>query len=131
LERSVIGLARINQKNDVAALWPLTEELVQTGAWTYALLSPFHTIAGIAAAYAGDWASAERHHVIAIQQTDSAPYLHLQPVAREWYALMLLERNRPSDNARAKELLSDAITIYQSTKMPFRANRAKETRANL
>jgi hypothetical protein len=131
LERAVIGLARMGQKKEVAALWPLTEELVQTGAWTYSLLSPFQTIAGIAAMCAGDWASAEQHHLVAIHQTDCAPYYHLQPVAREWYAMMLLERNDPSDNAKAKELLSAATALYESAKMPFRASHAKEALANL
>lgn len=131
LERSVIGLASMGRKREVASLWSLTEELIQTGAWTYTLLSPFHSVAGIAAACGGDWSAAEQHHLIAIHQTDTAPYVHLQPVAREWYAMMLLDRNAHSDTLKAKELLGEAIALYQSTKMPLRAIRAKETLANL
>jgi serine/threonine protein kinase/tetratricopeptide (TPR) repeat protein len=131
LERSVIGLARMERKKDVASLYSLTEELIRTGAWTYTLLSPFQTIAGIAAACAGNWAAAEQHHLIAIHQTDTAPYVHLQPVAREWYAMMLLGRNAPSDNQKARELLGEAVALYQSTNMPLRARRAKETLTNI
>jgi len=46
----------------------------------------------IAAACAADWGAAEKHHLMAIHQADTAPYKHLQPLAREWYAAMLLER---------------------------------------
>jgi hypothetical protein len=53
LERSVIGLARIERKAELAALRPVTEELLLTGAWTYSLLSPFRTVAGIAASATG------------------------------------------------------------------------------
>ncbi len=131
LERSVIGLARMGRKREVASLYSLTEELIQTGAWTYTLLSPFHTIAGIAAACAGNWVAAEQHHLIAIHQADTAPYVHLQPVAREWHAMMLLDRNAPSDISKANELLDKAIALYEVTKMPLRAIRARETLAKL
>jgi len=113
LERSVVGLAHMGRSEDIAALRPLTEELILTGAWTYSLLSPFRTVAGIAAACAGDWPAAEQHHLAAISQTDSAPYRHLQPVAREWYAAMLLARNKADEAARAHALLREAMTLYE------------------
>ena len=113
LERSVVGLAQMGRSEDIAALRPLTEELILTGAWTYSLLSPFRTVAGIAAACAGDWSAAEQHHLAAINQTDSAPYRHLQPVAREWYAAMLLARNKADEVARAHALLREAMTLYE------------------
>jgi tetratricopeptide (TPR) repeat protein len=126
LERSVIGLARLGWANEAAALRPLTEELLQTGAWTYSLLSPFQTIAGIAAACAGDWEAAEPHHLTAIRQTDRAPYRHLQPVAREWYAKMLRDRDRPGDDARANSLLDEAVSMYEALGLPRRASLARE-----
>jgi len=131
LERSVLGLARLNRREELAALSPLTEELILTGAWTYTILSPFHTVAGITAAAAGDWARAERHHLAAIHQTDTAPYRHLQPVAREWYARMLLDRGAVDDTGKAKSLLNDAITMYQSTGIPHRGQYARDTLAAL
>ena len=114
LERSVIGLARLGLRDDLIALRPVTEQLLLTGAWTYTLLSPFHTIAGIAAACAGDWEAAEEHHVCAIQQTETAPYRHLAPVAREWYARMLLERSSPGDLVKARQLLHVATKSYEA-----------------
>jgi hypothetical protein len=127
----VIGLAHLGQREDLAALRPLTEELIQTGAWTYSLLSPFRTAADIAAASTGDWPAAEKHHATAIQQTDVAPYRHLQPVAREWYAMMLLDRRGPGDAVKAGAILDDAIAMYQSIGLPVRAMRAGEVRARL
>jgi DNA-binding winged helix-turn-helix (wHTH) protein/tetratricopeptide (TPR) repeat protein len=126
LERSVIGLAHMDRKVELAALRPATEELLLTGAWIYSLLSPFRTVAGIAAAAAGDWSSAEEHHRMAIHQTDTAPYHHLQPVAREWYAKMLIDRNGPDDVISARSLLEEAIAMYNSSAFPLRGEHSIE-----
>jgi hypothetical protein len=129
LERSVIGLARMGWKQEAAALLPLTEELLLTGAWTYSLLSPFQTVAGIAAACAGYWAAAEDRHLTAIRQTDTAPYRHLQPVAREWYGTMLFDRNGPGDAVKANSLMDEAISMYEALGLRRRARLARETLA--
>jgi hypothetical protein len=131
LERSVIGLARIERKAELAALRPVTEELLLTGAWTYSLLSPFRTVAGIAASAASDWISSEEHHRTAIEQTDIAPYHHLQPVAREWYAKMLVDRDGPGDVAHARSLLEEAIAMHNSSAFPLRGRHAVELLATL
>jgi predicted ATPase/serine/threonine protein kinase len=123
LERSVIGLAWLGRREEAAALRPLTEELLLTGAWAGPDLSPFRTAAGIAAGFAGDWSAAEQHHLTAIEQTDTAPYRVSQPTAREWYASMLLDRNGNGDAAKARDLLSEALAMYESMGMPFHANR--------
>ena len=107
------------------------EELLLTGAWTYSLLSPFRTVAGIAAAAAGDWSSAEEHHRIAIQQTDSAPYCHLPSVAWEWYAKMLVDRDGSGDVAHARSLLEEGIAMYNSSAFPLRERHAVELLAKL
>ena len=131
LERSVIGLAWLGKREEVAALRPLSEALVLTGAWAFSYLSPFRTAAGIAAASAGDWSAAEQHHLTAIHQTDTAPYRISQPTAREWYAAMLLDRNAPGDAAKARGLLSEALAMYESMGMPFHANRTSGRLATL
>jgi hypothetical protein len=123
LERSVVGLASLGRKEEVAALRPLTEDLIRTGVWLSRSMFPFRTAAGISAAAAGDWAAAEEHHLTAIHQTDTAPYRVSQPLAREWYALMLLDRHAPGDAATARVMLSEALALYESMAMPFHANR--------
>jgi eukaryotic-like serine/threonine-protein kinase len=131
LERSVTGLAWLGKREEVAALRPLCEGLVLTGVWAFSYLSPFRTAAGIAAACAGDWSAAEQHHLTAIHQTDTAPYRVSQPMAREWYATMLLGRNSPADAAKARVLLSEALAMYESMGMPFHANRTSGKLATL
>jgi hypothetical protein len=108
---------------EAAALRPLTEELLQAGAWVGFSMFPYRSCAAIAAACAGDWAAAEEHHLTAIHQMDTAPYRVAQPMARERYALMLLDRNARGDHAKARGLLSEALAMYESMEMPFHANR--------
>jgi DNA-binding winged helix-turn-helix (wHTH) protein/tetratricopeptide (TPR) repeat protein len=126
LERSVIGLAHMGRRAELGALQPVTEELLLTGAWTYSLLSMFRTVAGIATAAVGNWCSAEEHHRTAIHQTDTSPYHHLRPVAREWYAKMLIDRNGPGDVTDARSLLEEAIAMYNSSAFPLRGRHSIE-----
>jgi hypothetical protein len=131
LSHSVTGLASMGKREEVAALRPLTEELLFTGTWCYHSLAPHRSVAGIAAACAGDWAAAEEHHLTAIRQMDAAPYKHLQPAAREWYAAMLLERNGAGDVDKGRALLQEAVMIYEATGMTYPAKRASEKIAAL
>jgi len=131
LERTVIGLSRIGLRSEVAALRPLTEQLLLTGAWTYPMLSPFRTIAGITACCAGDWTAAEKHHLCAIEQAGTAPYRHLSPVAREWYAQTLLERDATGDIEKARRLLTEAVEAYEASGFPGRGRHAGEALAAL
>ena len=124
LERSVIGLARMGLSDEISILRPLTEQLLLTNAQTYMLLSPFRTIAGIAAACDGDWAASEDHHIRAIRQTESAPYRHLIPVAHEWYAHMLLKRCSNDDIPKAREELRFAIAHYDALGFSARGRHA-------
>jgi tRNA A-37 threonylcarbamoyl transferase component Bud32/tetratricopeptide (TPR) repeat protein len=130
LERSVIGLAALGRKEDVAALRPLTEDVLLMGVWAAWDPSPFRTAAGIAAACAGDYSAAEQHHLTAIQQMDTASFRVSQPMARESYARMLLDRKDGATAAKARGLLSEALAIYELIGMPFHARRVSEMLAN-
>jgi len=88
-------------------------------------------VAGIAAACAGDWMAAEQHHRTAIHQTDTAPYRHLQPVAREWYATMLLERGAPGDREKAQSLLREACAMYTKLGLAYREEHASRRLSTL
>ena len=130
LQASINGLAWLGRSEEVAALRPLAEELVATGAWaTWFLFLPVRTTAGIAATCADDWAAAEQHHQIAIQQTDTAPYRVSQPMAREWYTAMLVDRNGPGDAVKARDLLGEALSMYEAMNMAFQARRVSAKRA--
>jgi len=62
----------------------------------------------------------------AIHQADSAPYRVAQPIARSWYAEMLLARDMPGDRERAQELLTEALHLYESIGMPWHARPAAD-----
>jgi hypothetical protein len=61
---------------------------------------------------------------MAIQQADAAPYRVAQPIARSWYAEMLLSRDLPGDRERAHELLREALHMYEAIGMAWHARRA-------
>ena len=46
-------------------------------------------------------------------------------MAREWYAVMLLDRNASRDLAKARDLLTEALAMYEALGMPFHANRTR------
>jgi tetratricopeptide (TPR) repeat protein len=131
LVNSVVGLAAMGRREEVAVLLPLTRELLLTGAWLLRSGTLCQTVAGIAAACAQDWAAAEEHHRTAIHQADTAPYINIQPVAREWYAAMLFDRNSPGDADKGRALLQDAITKYESLGMTYPAKLASKKLAAL
>jgi hypothetical protein len=93
--------------------------------------APCRTVAGIAAACAEDWPAAEEHHRTAIRQADTAPYMHLQPVTREWYAAMLLDRKAPGDADKGRGLMQEAIAQYESLGMTYPAKLAAPKSAAL
>jgi hypothetical protein len=119
----VEGLAVSGRLDAAAALSEQAEYVVANGPWCVYSQHLFRTTAGIAAAAGGDWERAEKHHRIAIDQADSAPYRTAQPVARYWYAEMLLARCAVGDCERALELLRDALQLCASAGMPWHAQR--------
>ena len=122
---STIGLASMGRKAEAALLRPLTEQLLLTGAWQIRTGALCQTVAGVAAACAGDFDAAEEHHLTAIRQADTAPYKHLQPMAREWYASMLVDRgsahNSAGDAVKGRAQLQEAVNMYEAMGMTYPA----------
>lgn len=111
------ALAVAGRVDEVAALHLVAEEMIRRGfALTKAAALP-RTTAGIAAACAHDWTSAEVHHQTAIQQADTWPHLVCRPIARYWYADMLRTRNDADDASRARSLLGEALKGFESLGM--------------
>jgi len=121
LAKVVEGLALSGRRDEAAALQESTADLVATGVQWYAN-SLFATAAGIASACAHEWTRAEEHHQRAIRQADTA-YRVCQPEARVWYADMLLARAAAGDLDRARVLLAEALSLYESIGMPGFAQR--------
>jgi hypothetical protein len=45
------------------------------------------------------------------RQIVKPPYQVSQPVAREWYTLMLLDRNAAGDRAKARDLPAETLAM--------------------
>jgi hypothetical protein len=115
------GLAMLSRREEAAALEDQAERVVANGPFCTFTQNLFRTSAGIASAAARHWSRAEEHFRTAIQQADTAPYRVAQPTARAWYAVMLRERGLPGDRQRARELRAEALRLYESLGMRWRA----------
>ena len=118
------GLALLGRLEEAGAMESHAEHVVANGPLCVYSQHLFRTSAGIAAACARNWTRAEEHHRTAIHQADSAQYRVAQPIARSWYAEMLLARDFPGDRERARGLLTEALHLYESLGMPWHSRRA-------
>jgi tetratricopeptide (TPR) repeat protein len=75
-------------------------------------------VAGMAAAAGGQWEKAEEHYRTALRQAHEIPHKIEQPEVRRWYARMLIDRDAPGDQDKARELLTEAIAMYREIGMP-------------
>lgn len=77
-----------------------------------------HTIAGVAAAAAREWETAEDRFQIALQQAVSYPDRLEQAEIRRFHAMMLIDRATKGDREIAKTLLAKALETYTRVGMP-------------
>jgi hypothetical protein len=113
------GLVMLGEHSQAGELYPLACELVDTGAialWPFCRFT--RTVAGIAAAAARQWDAAEEHFEIAMQQTESFPFLLEQAEIRRFHAMMLLDRAAPGDRDTAHALVKEALETYAHIGMP-------------
>jgi tetratricopeptide (TPR) repeat protein len=113
------GLVMLGERSRAGELYPLVRELVDTGAIVLWPISRFtQTVAGIAAAAARQWDTAEDHFQIAMRQAESLPHLLEQADIRRFHAMMLIDRAAPSDRGKAQRLLNEARQTYERIGMP-------------
>ena len=124
------GLAVLGRYDEAARREVVVERAVERGLVCTIAGRLCRTAAGIAAAAASNWARAEEHHLMAIQQADSGVFV-AQPPARAWFAEMLLMRNAAGDRSRARSLLSEAVGRAEALAMPLQARRIGERLAAL
>jgi hypothetical protein len=125
------GLALVRRMEEAAALQSEAEWVVATGPLYLYSRHLFRTSAGIAAACARNWTRAEEHHHAAIRIADSTRCRVAQPVVRDWYADMLSSRDTAGDRERAREFLSQALSLYDEMGMVWHARRAANRLSNL
>jgi tetratricopeptide (TPR) repeat protein len=113
------GLIMLGERAQAGRLYPLVHELIASGAvalWPISRLT--QTIAGAAAGAAGQWAAAEDHFQLAMQQAESFPQRLEQAEIRRFHAMMLLDRAARGDRERARSLLGEALETYTRIGMP-------------
>jgi hypothetical protein len=119
LVTAIEGLVILGEQSQAAELYPLARELVATGAVTLWGAGRFiQPIAGIAATAAREWAAAEDHFRIAMQQAESFPHRLEQADIRRFHAMMLLDRAARGDHEKARTLLNEALETYAHVGMP-------------
>ena len=113
------GLVILGERAQAAQLYPLARELIDMGAVVLWPIFRFtHTVAGIAAASARQWETAEDHFQIAMRQAESFPHRLEQAEIHRFHAMMLINRARPGDREKARGLLSEALASYTGIGMP-------------
>jgi len=113
------GLVILGEVSEAGQLYPLFRELVNTGAVVLWPIFRFtQTIAGMAAAAAGQWEAAEDHFQAALQQAESIPHCLEQAEIRRFHAMMLMDRAVRGDRAKARTLLGQALKTYSGIGMP-------------
>jgi len=55
---------------------------------------------------------------VALRQAHELPVVVEQPEVRRWYARMLIDRDRPGNRDKARDLLREAIAMYRRIGMP-------------
>jgi tetratricopeptide (TPR) repeat protein len=112
------GLFILGERSQARKLYPLTRELVATGAIALWPIFRFtHTVAGMAAAAAREWEAAEDYFQTAMQHAESFPHLLEQAEIRTFYAMMLLDRAGQGDHEGARGLLRQARETYEQIGM--------------
>jgi len=113
------------RRQEVLRLQDETENIA--AEWDYNDFGfPAKSAAGIAAACAGNWARAEEHHRAAMTRMDKVPYVAAQPIARYWYADMLVERGATGDLEAAKILLRETIAKSDAIGLALYARLARQ-----
>jgi len=119
LALAVEGLAILGEQSQAGQLYPLTRELIGTGAVALWPISRFtQTIAAVAAASARDFETAETHFQTAMRQAESFPHRLEQTDIRRLHAMMLIDRAANGDREKARTLLGEAMESYTSIGMP-------------
>ncbi len=118
LSGAVQAGVELGRLDEVAALYPLTLEALETGAVIGRDFSMWEAVAGMAAAAGEQWETANTHFQTALRQAEVIPNKIGQPEVRRAWARMLIQRGGPGDKDQARTLLDKAIELYDELGMP-------------
>lgn len=125
---AIEALILTGEDDEAGRLYPIIADFVSRDLGVFGFTHGLHErFAGMAAAAAKEWDSAERHfrhslHVV----DDEYPHRVDQARVRYWFARMLIDRNGPGDRERAGELLSEARSLGEAMGMAGLIRRISE-----
>ena len=122
----VEGFAILGRRDDVADLYPVVRQGLEIGDVITGIQRLWQMLAGMAAGAGQQWTAAEDHFETALRQAHTLPHKIAQPEVRRWYAWMLLDRNQPGDDEKARTLLNEAVEMYGAIGMPKHVELAKQ-----
>ena len=126
------ALALLGAREQAAARYDLVVEAMEAGnvlrGYDNRLL---HAVAGLAAAAAERWDTAEDHFQRGLDLAESLPHRLDQADIRRLYARMLVERGSSGDRAIAHRLLTEAAALYERLGMPRHLDLARTLLAEL
>jgi hypothetical protein len=112
------GLGFLGERDEAAALYPHVRDAVETGTvLRFQASGLVETVAGIGAACARLWSTAQEHYAAALHQAETIPAKVEQAEVRRWLARMFLDRNEAGDSGRAGLLAAEAGQLYGSMGM--------------
>jgi tetratricopeptide (TPR) repeat protein len=108
------GLFILGEQAQAGELYPLVLELLDREVVLFYCSYRFtQTIAGIAAAGAGQFEAAECHFRTAFEQAESLPFHFEKVEINRFRAMILINRGRPGDREQARSLLNQALATYE------------------
>ncbi|MGI8633548.1 MAG: AAA family ATPase [Solirubrobacterales bacterium] len=111
---------------EAAALYPVVAALVDDVPVTGFDFALTDRVAGMAAAAGGQWDDAVRHFDAALRRAEEIDDTMDMPQVEHWFGEMLVDRGRPEDQGRARDLLTSAIECYGALGMPLLEARARQ-----
>ncbi|MGB2695337.1 MAG: AAA family ATPase [Dehalococcoidia bacterium] len=118
LAGAVEALGVLGRRDEVAPLYGLTREAVESGTLLIWPTTSVSMIAGIAASAGARADDARTHFETALRQTEEMPAPIAQAETRRWYARALIDEGAPSSLTHARQLLTEALGSYSQLGMP-------------
>jgi DNA-binding CsgD family transcriptional regulator len=129
---AVEALALLGANEQAAARYDLVVEAMRAGnvlrGYDNRLLQP---VAGLAAAAAQRWDTAEGHFRQGLELAEALPHRLDQADIRRLYAHMLTKRDGAGDRAAARQMLTEAAALYSAIGMPRHLRLAQTMLAGL
>ena len=123
---AVNACAVIGFRSDAAGMYPFLRRLPDTASVNGFDLCVPQRAAAMAAAAAGEWDEAARLFDVARRRVASFPSSVEAAQIASWHGEMLLDRGRPGDGERARELLTEAHAAFVRLGMPLHAGRCAQ-----